>query len=82
MSEPAVGDATRQLRKAIDDDYSQYVAVAPITDETGNARFYNVGDKVPATNVRLHRYDELGLVAKTSTKAAAAAVEASPADKK
>ena len=49
-------------------------ATAPIYG--GTALYYNVGDQVPATNVKLHKYDELGLVAKEGTKAAAAVAPA------
>jgi hypothetical protein len=75
----APGETTRALAKEIEDDYSQYRAVAPIRSEDG-ALYYNVGDRVPASNVKLHGYDERGLVAKTSTKAAAVAAEAAPGE--
>lgn len=69
---PDLTDA-EALRKAQADEWGQFVAVAPI--DYDGVRAYNTGDPVPATNVRLHGYEAAGLVAKTSTKAAAAAVE-------
>jgi len=54
-------------------EWSQYVAIAPIN--FGNARAYNVGDPVPASNAVRYGYLEQGLVAKTSSKAAAAAAD-------
>lgn len=67
----------QHIAKAIEDDYSQYVATAPIYG--GTALYYREGDPVPASNVKAHKYDELGLVAKQGTKAAAAVVP-TPAD--
>lgn len=61
------------LRKAQSEEWGQFVAVAPI--DYDGVRAYNVGDPVPATNVQQYGYLADGLVAKTSTKAAAAAVE-------
>lgn len=69
----APGDAAREIARAIEEDYSQFRAIAPIYD--GSALIYMPGDKVPATNVKAHGYDEQGLVAKSTTKAAAAVVE-------
>ncbi len=57
--------------KAVDDDYSQYVAVVPIYFDGVLA--YRIGDAVPATNVKRHDYETNGLVKKAGTKAAAAA---------
>jgi hypothetical protein len=60
---PAPAPQTAEdAEQALLDDYSQYVAVHPINH--GNARAYNVGDPVPATNVKLHGYDARGLVRK------------------
>jgi hypothetical protein len=60
--------------RAIEDEYSQYVAVRPIYHDGGLA--YQVGDPVPAANVKAHHYDDSGLVKKAGTKAAAAATGA------
>lgn len=57
--------------KAIEDEYSQYVATRDIYHDGGLA--YRAGDPVPASNVKAHNYAENGLVAKPGTKAAAAA---------
>jgi hypothetical protein len=57
--------------RAIEEDRSQYVAVAPIYYD--GALAYRVGDPVPATNVKAHDYEANGLVKKSSTKAAAIA---------
>jgi hypothetical protein len=59
--------------RAIENEYSQYVAVRDIYHDGGLA--YRVGDPVPASNVKAHSYDENGLVAKPGTKAAAAATD-------
>jgi hypothetical protein len=58
-------------RKALDEDWSQFTAIAPIYYD--GALAYRVGDAVPATNVKLHNYEAMGLVKKSSTKAAAVA---------
>jgi hypothetical protein len=60
--------------KAIEDEYSQYVATRDIYHDGGLA--YRTGDPVPASNVKAHSYDENGLVSKAGTKAAAAATGA------
>ncbi len=57
--------------RAVDEDYSQYVAVVPIYVD--GALAYRLGDPVPATNVKAHDYESNGLVKKAGTKAAAAA---------
>jgi hypothetical protein len=64
------GDAVAQHRAKVTHEYGQFVAVAPI--DFGNARAYNVGDPVPASNVSAYGYLERGLVAKVGTKAAEA----------
>jgi hypothetical protein len=61
-------DTVRAYREAVVHEYSQYVAVKPI--DFGNARAYNVGDPVPASNVAAYGYLERGAVAKVGTKAA------------
>lgn len=63
MSAPLTAD---QYRQSLVDEYSQYVAVAPI--DIDGARAFNVGDPVPVSHV------ERGVVSadrvkKTSTKA-------------
>ncbi len=59
--------------KAIEDEYSQYVAVQDIYYDGGLA--YQAGDPVPAANVKAYKYDESRLVAKPGTKAASAATD-------
>lgn len=63
-----MSQTVEEFRKAQLDEYGTYVAIEPI-DHDG-ARAYNVGDPVPASNVEAHKYDEQGLVAKRTTKAA------------
>lgn len=58
-------------RRAIEDEYGEFVAVAAITHD--GARAYNIGDVVPKANVERWGYLDAGLVARQSTKAAAAA---------
>jgi hypothetical protein len=60
-----------ELRAAQEEEYGTYVAIVPI--DVGNARAYNAGDPVPASNVAAHKYDETGQVARRTTKAAARA---------
>lgn len=60
-----------EQRKAIENEYGQYVAVQGITHD--GALAYNVGDAVPASNVERWDYLALGLVKRVGTKAAAAA---------
>lgn len=48
-------------------EYGQYVAADQIFH--GNALAYNQGDPVPASNVKLHGYDEDGRVVKAGSKA-------------
>jgi hypothetical protein len=62
LSEDVLAD-----RDARYDEYKDYVATQPI--DFGGARAYNVGDAVPKSNVEQYRYDDLGWVAKRSTKA-------------
>lgn len=63
-----MSDTVEDFRKALQEEYGTYVAIEPI-DHDG-ARAYNVGDPVPVSNVQQHKYDEAGLVAKRTTKAA------------
>lgn len=56
-------------------EYGTYVATKTI--EIGGARAFNVGDPVPASHVERGVVDA-DAVAKTTTKAARAAVEQSP----
>lgn len=72
MTQPAAPAEVDALIAAQQKEYGQYVAVQPI--DIGTARAFNVGDAVPTSHV------ERGVVsaesvAKTSTKAAQAAVE-------
>lgn len=65
-------ESAEEHREAQAREYSQYTAVAVI--EIGGARAFNIGDPVPASHV------ERGVVpadsvAKSTTKAAAAATE-------
>lgn len=64
----ATPEQVAEHREALAAEYGQYVAIAPITFN-GAAAFYP-GDTVPVSNVQRHKYDEQGLVAKVSTKAA------------
>ena len=48
-------------------EYNAFVAVEPILHD--GARAYNIGDAVPASNVKAHGYLEAGLVRKTSDPA-------------
>lgn len=61
-----------EMQAAQEKEYSQYVAVEVIYHS--GARAYNIGDPVPAGNVTEYGYADQGLVAKTSTKAAKAAL--------
>lgn len=54
-------------------EYGEWVAVDAIY--VGGARAHNPGDAVPKANVKAHKWDELGLVARAGTKAAKAAGE-------
>jgi hypothetical protein len=59
---------------AADDEYGQFVAVAPI--DSGWARAFNPGDPVPASTVKAHpEWVKEKLVAKADSKAADAASE-------
>lgn len=64
-----------EQRAAIEKEYG-FVATAAITHD--GALAYNVGDLVPAANVKRWNYDGLGLVARRTTKAAAAVLEPDP----
>lgn len=61
-----------EQRAAIRKEYGEFVAVAAITHD--GALAYNVGDAVPASNVKAWNYDGLGLVKRRATKAAAPVV--------
>jgi hypothetical protein len=52
------------FRQQQEHEYSTYVATGPI--DFGNARAYNAGDPVPASNVERYGYVEQGLVARAS----------------
>lgn len=87
---PAAGNLTDEVRRALElqasgkpadvvaaeqaqiDEWSEWVAVQPI--DYGGVRALNIGDAVPKANVEKYKYDELGWVAKRSTKAGKAAV--------
>jgi hypothetical protein len=60
--------SVEDFRKALQDEYGTFVAIEAI-DHDG-ARAYNPGDPVPVSNVQLHKYDDQGLVARRTTKAA------------
>lgn len=61
-----------EYRTALREEYSTYVAVSPIY--VGTARAFNVGDPVPKSHVD-RGVVGAEMVAKKSTKAAAAAIE-------
>lgn len=64
----ATPDEVKAFRAEAGAEWGQYVAVSPIS--FNGARAFNAGDPVPASNVKAHKYDEQGLVAKVSSKAA------------
>jgi hypothetical protein len=68
---PAPDAAARDLMAAQAEEYGTYVATQDI--HVGLALAYRAGDPVPVSNVKIHGYDKIGWVAKTGTKAAAAA---------
>lgn len=72
MSSPDQPTTAAEQRDAVQKEWSQYVALAPIYVK--GARAFNAGDPVPASHVKngVVRSDE---VAKSSTKAAAAVTE-------
>lgn len=72
MTQPAAPDEVQQLLAEQQKEYGSFVAVQPI--DIGGARAFNVGDAVPASHVS-RGVVAAGAVAKTSTKAAQAAVE-------
>lgn len=59
LSPPSVAYIAAQVL-----EYGQFVAAEDIS--VGYALAYRKGDPVPASNVALHKYDELGLVEKVS----------------
>ena len=61
----------RALREAQAVEYGAWVAIEQIY--VGGALAYNPGDAVPTSNVKAHGYDKLNVVAKSTSKAAAAA---------
>jgi hypothetical protein len=63
--------ATEDYRKTLRDEYGEFVALQQIYFD--GALAYNVGDPVPKSNVEAHGYLDDGLVARTTTKAAAKA---------
>ena len=65
---PSEADLYREAQAR---EYGTYVATEQIY--VGAALAYNVGDAVPVSNVDAHGYDALGVVAKSTTKAAAKA---------
>lgn len=54
------GKTAEDLRREIEEDYGQWVAVENIYH--GTALAYAVGHPVPHTNVQLHGYDKTGQV--------------------
>lgn len=64
----ATPEQVEDLRKAQETEWGTYIAIAPIT--FNGAPAYNAGAPVPVSNVKRHKYDEQGLVAKVGTKAA------------
>ncbi|MGH3659604.1 MAG: hypothetical protein ACRDUA_23390 [Micromonosporaceae bacterium] len=74
---PGVAEAKAEQAE----EWGQWVATQQIF--YGGALAANVGDSVPAANVKQYRYDQLGWVAKRGTKAAgeaATVTEPAPAD--
>jgi hypothetical protein len=69
MTQPPV--SWEEHQRALEEDYSQYVAVTAIFVD--GALAYRTGDPVPATNVKTYDYESNGLVKKAGTKAAAVA---------
>lgn len=67
-TQPVEPQPVEAFRKALQEEYGQYVAIAPI-DHDG-ARAYNPGDPVPVANVQKYGYDKDDLVAKRTTQAA------------
>lgn len=61
-------------RKALAQDWGQYVAVADIV-HPGGVLAYAEGMPVPASNVARWKYDEMGLVGKRTSKEGKAALE-------
>lgn len=72
MTQPAAPVEVQALLEEQAKEYGQFVAVQPIF--VGNARAFNIGDAVPASHVSRGVVPS-DAVAKTSTKAAQAAVE-------
>lgn len=66
-----MADTAEEFRKLQAVEYGTYVAVQSI--DVGIVRAFNVGDPVPVSHVKAYGYDAQGLVAKTTTKAAAEA---------
>lgn len=64
---PTIPATAEDFTSATRREYGQYVAKEQIFH--GNALAYNPGDPVPASNVKLHKYDEQGVVVKTGSKA-------------
>jgi len=71
MSQPDPNAEANALRNAQISEYGQYVAVSTIY--VGSARAFSIGDPVPASHVE-RGVVALDQVAKSTTKAAAAAV--------
>lgn len=69
-----MSDPLADLRVAQQEEYNTWFAVAPIY--VGNALAYNIGDGVPISNVKLHGYDKVGLVARHGSKPSVAPVTA------
>jgi hypothetical protein len=59
---PEEQEALEKAHQASIDEYSQFEAVQPV--EFGGARAHNVGDRVPASNVRKYGLLDRGLVKK------------------
>lgn len=71
----------QEAEQAQIDEWGEWVATQDIY--FGGVRALNKGDAVPKSNVELYKYDQLGWVARRTTKAAAQALtEAAPAEGK
>jgi hypothetical protein len=64
----ATPEEVAKLAAAQEEEWGTYMAIEPISYNGVPA--YNVGDPVPVSNVKRHKYDEQGLVAKGDSAAA------------
>jgi hypothetical protein len=62
LTYPDLSPDAEELRRAIEEDYSKWVAVTNIPMRGDTALAYLRGHAVPDTNVKLHGYDKEGVV--------------------